>query len=615
MLHGLRLSNLLDLYETAESNKILIASNQAIFRVYLDKNSNDPAHSDQMNKPLPALAQTLINLDLANRDDIEEIIVEHKEPKEIVQQLNQRGILSSYELSKQFSDRFGSPLFDLSAFDLTQIPMDLVDMKLVERHVALPLFRRGKNLFVALFDPTNKSAIDEIKFYTGLQVLPIQAELSALEGAIQKIQEEQSATLEDFLGDGEMELDLEDDVGGDDKPRDDLDFDPNEAPIVKYVNKILVDAINRGASDIHIEPFERELRIRFRIDGILHKITTQPISFAPRIVARIKIIAKLDIAERRVPQDGRVKLKVARNKAYDFRVNTLPTVYGEKVVMRILDSSAANLDLTTLGFTKEQLALYSAAVGRPYGMVLITGPTGSGKTVTLYSALNMLNEPTKNISTVEDPVEIQLPGITQVNINEKANMGFADALRAFLRQDPDILMLGEIRDLETAEIAIKAAQTGHMVLSTLHTNDAPATLTRLLNMGVPAFNVASAVQLIVAQRLVRRLCQQCKIEAELPEKALLEAGYKPEEIGTFTPYTANIKGCPSCTEGYKGRAGVFQVMPISEAIKTMIMEGCTERDIEQQAEKEGTIDLRRSGLIKVKDGLTSLEEIERVTNV
>ena len=568
-----------------------------------------------MNKPLPALAQTLINLDLADREDIEEIIVEHKEPKEIVQQLNQRGILSSYDLSKQFSDRFGSPLFDLSAFDLTQIPMDLVDMKLVERHVALPLFRRGKNLFVALFDPTNKSAVDEIKFYTGLQVLPIQAELSALEGAIQKIQEEQSATLEDFLGDGDMELDLEDDAGGDDKPRDDLDFDPNEAPIVKYVNQILVDAINRGAADIHIEPFERELRIRFRIDGILHKITTQPISFAPRIVARVKIIAKLDIAERRVPQDGRVKLKVARNKAYDFRVNTLPTVYGEKVVMRILDSSAANLDLTTLGFTEEQLALYSAAVARPYGMVLITGPTGSGKTVTLYSALNMLNEPTKNISTVEDPVEIQLPGITQVNINEKANMGFADALRAFLRQDPDILMLGEIRDLETAEIAIKAAQTGHMVLSTLHTNDAPATLTRLLNMGVPAFNVASAVQLIVAQRLVRRLCQQCKVESDLPEKALLDAGYKPEEIGTFTPYTANPKGCPSCTEGYKGRAGVFQVMPISEAIKTMIMEGCTERDIEKQAEKEGTIDLRRSGLIKVKGGLTSLEEIERVTNV
>ena len=566
-------------------------------------------------KALPSIAQTLINLALVNPEQVMEIAENHKTSKELIKEIINQDIISSSELSKQFSDRFGSPLFDVSAFDLKQVPMELLDMKLVERHTALPIFKRGKNLFVAMFDPTNKSAIDEIKFYTGLQVLPIQAELLAIESAIQKIQEDQSATLEDFLGDGDMELDLDEDSGGNDTPRDDLDFDPNEAPIVKYVNKILVDAINRGASDIHIEPFERELRIRFRIDGILHRITTQPISFAPRIVARIKIIAKLDIAERRIPQDGRVKLKIARNKAYDFRVNTLPTVYGEKVVMRILDSSAANLDLTTLGFTQEQLALYSAAVARPYGMVLITGPTGSGKTVTLYSALNMLNEPTKNISTVEDPVEIQLPGITQVNINEKANMGFADALRAFLRQDPDILMLGEIRDLETAEIAIKAAQTGHMVLSTLHTNDAPATLTRLLNMGVPAFNVASAVQLIVAQRLVRKLCQQCKVELDLPEKALLDAGYKPEEIGTFKPFSANPKGCPACTEGYKGRAGVFQVMPISQTIKTMIMEGCTERDIELQAAKEGTIDLRGSGLIKVMAGLTSLEEIERVTNV
>jgi len=341
----------------------------------------------------------------------------------------------------------------------------------------------------------------------------------------------------------------------------------------------------------------------------LHKITTQPISFAPRITARIKIIAKLDIAERRVPQDGRVKLKISKSKAFDFRVNTLPTVYGEKVVMRILDSSSANLDLSTLGFTEDQLALYKLIVHRPYGMVLITGPTGSGKTVTLYSALNMLNTPAKNISTVEDPVEIQLPGITQVNINEKANLNFAGALRAFLRQDPDIIMLGEIRDLETAEIAIKASQTGHMVLSTLHTNDAPSTLTRLLNMGVPAFNVASAVHLIVAQRLVRRLCQHCKEPLSLPEKVLLEAGFKS------ALFQHNENGCSSCTEGYRGRAGVFQVMPVSEKIKTIIMEGGTEQDIEHAALSEGTSDLRASGLLKVKDGITSLEEIERVTNV
>ena len=381
------------------------------------------------------------------------------------------------------------------------------------------------------------------------------------------------------------------------------------------MNKILVDAINRGASDIHIEPFERELRVRFRIDGILHAITSQPISFAARIVARIKILARLDIAERRAPQDGRVKLKISKNKAYDFRVNTLPTVYGEKVVMRILDSSSANLDLTTLGFTDAQLATYKSVVHRPYGMVLITGPTGSGKTVTLYSALNMLNEPSKNISTVEDPVEIQLPRIAQVNINERANLGFADSLRAFLRQDPDIIMLGEIRDLETAEIAIKASQTGHMVLSTLHTNDAPSTLTRLLNMGVPAFNVASAVHLIVAQRLVRRLCPNCKVPAALPEKVLTEAGFDKDQLKDLELFRADDKGCPSCTEGYRGRTGVFQVMPISEAIKTLIMQGCTEQDIEQQTLREGTLDLRAAGLAKVSEGVTSLEEIERVTNV
>ena len=483
----------------------------------------------------------------------------------------------------------------------------------MERHHVLPFYKRGKHLFVAVVDPTNKTALDEIKFYTGLQIVPIQVELSALDYLIEKLEQSDDQSLEDFLDGDDIDLDIEDQDG--DSEKDSLDFDPNDAPIVKYVNKILIDAINRGVSDIHIEPFERELRIRFRIDGILHKITTQPISFAPRITARIKIISKLDIAERRVPQDGRVKLKLSKSKAFDFRVSTLPTVYGEKVVMRILDSSSANLDLTILGFTDEQLAVYKQVVHRPYGMVLITGPTGSGKTVTLYSALSMLNTPSKNISTVEDPVEIQLPGITQVNINEKANLSFAGALRAFLRQDPDIIMLGEIRDLETAEIAIKASQTGHMVLSTLHTNDAPSTLTRLLNMGVPAFNVASAVHLIVAQRLVRKLCQNCKLETSLPEKVLLEAGFVQAEISELSLFKANERGCANCTEGYKGRAGVFQVMAVTEKIKTIIMEGGTEQDIEQAASEEGTLDLRSSGLLKVKEGITSLEEIERVTNV
>jgi len=562
---------------------------------------------------LPSIAQTLANLELVDRDDAVRLAEANPGPRDFIRAAFDNGLISSENLSKELSTRFGTPLFDISTLNKELIPTDLIDLKLVERHTVLPIYRHGKNLFVAMIDPTNKNALDEIKFYTGLQVVPVQAELQPLENLINHVSEAEGGSLEDFLSEGDLELDISE--GGDEESNSDqVDFDPNDAPIVKYVNKILVDAINRGASDIHIEPFEKELRIRFRVDGILHKITTQPISFAPRIAARIKIISKLDIAERRIPQDGRVKLKISKNKAYDFRVSTLPTVYGEKVVMRILDSSAANLDLTTLGFTEKQLETYTEIVTRPYGMVLITGPTGSGKTVTLYSALNMLNTPAKNISTVEDPVEIQLSGITQVNINEKANLNFASTLRAFLRQDPDILMLGEIRDLETAEIAIKASQTGHMVLSTLHTNDAPATLTRLLNMGVPAFNVASAVQVIVAQRLVRKLCPHCKQQTSLPEKVLLESGFEKAEIESLSIFEANKKGCANCTEGYKGRSGIFQVLPISEKIKTLIMEGCTENDIEKAASDEGIHDLREAGLIKVRDGITTLAEVERVTN-
>lgn len=566
-----------------------------------------------MNQLLHPIAQTLSNLDLVKREELVEISKHNSESKEIIKAVFDKHLISSAKLSKELSNRFGTPLFNILALDPAAFPIDLIEFKLVERHLVLPFYRHGKNLFVAMVDPTNKTSLDEIKFYTGLQIVPIQVELDALEGVIGSLVDAQEGSLEDFLGDGDIELDISD--GDDIEEKDDLDFNPNEAPIVKYVNKILVDAINRSASDIHLEPFERELRVRFRIDGILHTITTQPISFAARITARIKILAKLDIAERRVPQDGRVKLRISKTKSFDFRVNTLPTVHGEKVVLRILDSSTANLDLAILGFSDDQLASYKQVVHRPYGMVLITGPTGSGKTVTLYSALNMLNEPSKNISTVEDPVEIQLPGITQVNINEKANLGFANSMRAFLRQDPDIIMLGEIRDLETAEIAIKASQTGHMVLSTLHTNDAPSTLTRLLNMGVPAFNVASAVHLIVAQRLVRKLCNNCKKPVKLPEKVLREAGFAETDLSDLSLFKAHDSGCPNCTDGYRGRVGVFQVMPITEEIKTLIMQGCTEQDIEQQTAREGTLDLRASGLIKVRQGITSLEEIERVTNV
>lgn len=567
-----------------------------------------------MNQALPPILQTLSSFENINTDDLNEIARQQKKPKDIIKAVFERGLINSTEFSKELSARFGTPLFDLESMDLAVMPIDLIEFKLVERHSVLPIYQHGNRLYVAMVDPTNTAALEEIKFYTGLQVQPVQAELGALDRLIQKLNESQEGSLEDFLDDGDLELDISDGDDADDE-KDDTGFDPNEAPIVKYVNKILVDAINRGASDIHLEPFERELRVRFRVDGILHTITSQPISFANRITARVKIISRLDIAERRMPQDGRVKLKISKSKAYDFRVSTLPTVYGEKIVMRILDSSAAKLDLNILGFTDKQLATYTQIVQRPYGMVLITGPTGSGKTVTLYSGLNTLNDPTKNISTVEDPVEIQLPGITQVNINEKANLGFANTLRAFLRQDPDIIMLGEIRDLETAEIAIKASQTGHMVLSTLHTNDAPSTLTRLLNMGVPAFNVASAVHLIVAQRLVRKLCSQCKEPLNVPEKVLLEAGFKKSKLSGLELFQANPKGCPSCTQGYKGRTAIYQVMPISEQIKTLIMQGCTEQDIEKQALNEGVLDLRAAGLVKVSDGITSLEEVERVTNV
>ena len=386
----------------------------------------------------------------------------------------------------------------------------------------------------------------------------------------------------------------------------------NDAPVVKFVNKVLMDAINRGASDIHIEPYEKTYRVRYRQDGMLTEIANPPLAMSARIAARLKILSRLDIAERRVPQDGRMKMRISKNRAIDFRVSTLPTLWGEKIVMRILDPTSATLGVEKLGFEDFQKQLFLEAINRPYGMVLVTGPTGSGKTVTLYTGLNILNTPDNNISTAEDPVEINLAGINQVNINEKAGLNFASALRAFLRQDPDIIMVGEIRDLETAEIAIKAAQTGHMVLSTLHTNDAPSTLTRLANMGVPPFNIASAVNLIMAQRLARRLCPHCKKQIDIPKHALLKAGFREEELNGLVIYGA--VGCDACNGGYKGRVGIYQVMPVTPAIGEIIMRGGNQLDIQKQAEKEGVPDLRRSGLKKVKDGVTTLDEVERATN-
>jgi type IV pilus assembly protein PilB len=520
--------------------------------------------------------------------------------------------LDSGTIARVASSEFGLPLFQINALDLDQAPIKLVDEKIIRRHRVLPLFKRGTKLFVAISDPTNLQALDEIKFHTGLGAEPILVEEGKLGAIIDKALEAADQTLIQFAGGDDFEgLDFvsdEESAAAADAGESGVD----DAPVVRFVNKLMMDAINRGASDIHIEPYEKTCRVRYRQDGILQEVASPPLALAGRIAARIKILSRLDIAERRVPQDGRMKLRVSKNRGIDFRVSSLPTLFGEKLVMRILDSAGATLGLDSLGFEAEQKRLFTEAINRPYGMVLATGPTGSGKTVTLYTALNMLNSIDRNISTAEDPVEINVAGINQVNINEKAGLTFAGALRAFLRQDPDVIMVGEIRDLETAEIAVKAAQTGHMVLSTLHTNDAPTTLSRLANMGVAPFNIASAVSLIVAQRLARRLCPICKKPVKIPEPALLKAGYKENEIHDLKLF--GPVGCDACSNGYRGRVGIYQVLPVTEEIGAIIMRGGNALDIEHQARKEGFPDLRAGALKKVRDGVTSLEEIERVTN-
>jgi len=532
-----------------------------------------------------------------------------KQRQPFVQYLVEKMHLDSRRIAVAAADEFGVPLLDLDAIDFHDLPMNLVDEKLARKHRALPVLRRGNRLFVAVSDPTNHRAQDEIRFNTGLATDAVLVEEAKLAVAIEKALEAQDAAMP-----GVQDADLENlDIGsGDEEQRDDSDLNVDDAPVVRYVNKILVDAIGKGASDIHFEPYERYFRVRFRQDGLLHEVANPPVSIAARLVARIKVMSRMNIAERRVPQDGRIKLKLSRNREIDFRVNTLPTLYGEKVVLRILDASAALVGVDQLGFEPEQRDAFLAAIKKPYGMVLVTGPTGSGKTVSLYTALNILNQTEVNISTVEDPVEIQVAGINQVNMNPKTGLTFAEALRAFLRQDPDIVMVGEIRDLETAEIAVKAAQTGHLVLSTLHTNDAPQSLTRLANMGVPPFNIASSVLLIMAQRLARRLCPHCKEPESVPREALLEEGFSAAEIESGLEIYRPV-GCDRCTNGYRGRVGIFQTMEVSEEIGRLIMEGGNSIQIAEQARVEGTADLRASGLRKVKAGVTSLEEINRVT--
>ena len=510
------------------------------------------------------------------------------------------------------SGSFGFPFLDLGAMDPESLPQGLLDPKLVQKHRVLALHQRGNKLYVATSDPTHLQALDEVKFQTGQAVEPVVVEDDKLGKLIEKIGQA-SESAQAVLNAEDLNLDFIDDEANQTQP-DTGGIDIDDAPVVRYLQKIMLDAINAGASDIHFEPYEKYYRIRYRRDGILYEVAQPPMAIKDKVASRIKVLSRLDISEKRVPQDGRMKMVLSKNRTIDFRVSTLPTLYGEKIVMRILDPTSAQLGVDALGYEPWQKELLLNAVQRPYGMVLVTGPTGSGKTVSLYTCLNILNKPDVNISTAEDPAEIQLPGINQVNVNDKAGLTFSAALRSFLRQDPDVIMVGEIRDLETAEIAIKAAQTGHMVMSTLHTNDAPATLTRLLNMGVAPFNVASSVILITAQRLARRLCS-CKQPADIPDEALLAAGFTADQLdGEWKPYKP--VGCDICGgTGYKGRVGIYQVMPITDEMTRIILKGGNETDIADQARREGVLDLRQAGLLKVKSGQTSLEEVEAVTNM
>jgi type IV pilus assembly protein PilB len=520
--------------------------------------------------------------------------------------------LNAQQLALFGSRAFGVPLLDLNGFDLDLIQKEFFDPRMSASRRVLPLHKRGNRLFVATSDPANLQALEEVRFKTNLIVEPVIVEDDKLGLAIHKLVEASGANIKDMAA-GLDDIDVSV-VEGAPGSNDEDNSDVEDAPVVKYIQKILLDAISVGASDIHFEPYEKFYRIRYRVDGILSEIAQPPLAIKDKTASRIKVISKLDISEKRVPQDGRMKLILSKNKSIDFRVSTLPTLFGEKIVMRILDSSGVKLGIEALGYEADQQQLLLNAIARPYGMILVTGPTGSGKTVSLYTCLNILNQPGINISTAEDPAEIQLPGVNQVNVNEKAGLTFALALRAFLRQDPDIVMVGEIRDLETADIAIKAAQTGHLVLSTLHTNDAPSTLIRLANMGVAGFNIASSVILITAQRLARKLCPSCKKPEDIPPEALLSAGFKEEDIdGTWQPY--GPIGCDNCKgSGYKGRLGIYEVMPISDEMRQLIMRNGTSLDIAELAQREGVRNLRQSGLLKVKSGVTSLEEIEAVTN-
>ena len=573
---------------------------------------NEP-QQEQAQVSLPGLARKMVANGLLTEPVALDVMKNalHENRSFFLQSIEQDSVPLT-AASNLASEEFGIPMFELDAINTELVPLQLVSTKIIEKHHVLPLYVRGQILFIGVGDPGNNAPLEEIKFNTGLNASPILVDPKKLARLIDKlVQPDADLSLSDIVEEGNLgDIDLTSEV--EDKSLDleamDLEID---TPIVRFVNKILSDAIRKTASDIHIEPFERMTRIRFRIDGVLHDAINPPMGLVRKIIARLKILSQLDIAERRLPQDGRMKLAFSRNRSIDFRVSTMPTLFGEKMAIRILDTTAANLRIETIGLTDKQLDTYREAALQPHGMILVTGPTGSGKTVSLYSALNVLNTTERNISSIEDPVEIYVSGINQVNLNEKAGLTFAKTLRAFLRQDPDVLMVGEIRDLETADIAIKAAQTGHMVLSTLHTNDAPSSLTRLLNMGVAPFNIASSVSLVIAQRLVRRLCDSCRDVIKFSPEALLQVGFKEEELDSLELFQA--VGCSGCTMGYRGRTGIFEVMPMSNEIADIVMSNGSTVDISRQAKSEGIKNMRVSGLDKVAKGITTLEEIERVT--
>jgi type IV pilus assembly protein PilB len=578
---------------------------------------NDFAISTQFipKSGLQGLPQRLVADGLVAEAAMVEAIAAAKERRVgIVPYLVEYNLADAREIAIAASQEFGAPLLDLDAIQPDLETVRIVSEKILRKHRVLPLVKRGKRLFVAVSDPTNLHALDEVKFATGFSVEAVVVEENKLDQMLARSLEQVDTSMPELAGD-DFEMDSLEVSAGDDEPgaaMDDRSDAVDDAPIVRFINKVMLDAIKRGASDIHFEPYERSYRIRFRLDGVLKEVATPPVQLAIKLSARLKVMSRLDIAERRVPQDGRIKMKISKNRAIDFRVSTCPTLFGEKIVMRILDPGSAMLGIDALGYEPFQKQLYLETLARPHGMILVTGPTGSGKTVSLYTGLNILNTEDNNISTAEDPVEIMLPGINQVNINPKVGLTFAGALRAFLRQDPDIIMVGEIRDLETAEIALKAAQTGHLVLSTLHTNDAPKTLTRLVDMGVKPYAIATSVSLIIAQRLARRLCKNCKAPTKIPDEALLKEGFTAEEIATGIEIFSPV-GCTQCTDGYKGRTGIYEVMPVSEQIGRIIMAGGSVLDIKEQAVREGIWGLRQAGLNKVRQGITSLDELNQVT--